>query len=441
MIISNSNRALAINAWDGATHGTVLRLHNGCEPANPDCTWTYSQKMLISDRDSSLAINAWGGAQHGTVLRLHEGCRPDNPDCTWTYREGMFVSDRDPSLAINAWEGAQHGTILQLHEACISDNPDCTWVFAGSRTDDDLGVTEQGLTRGTPSIVPSWVVEIRSSAGSCSASVLSEHYLLTAAHCVDHAMFDDISVFRANAANSSQRVYTGKAMFTAHPDYERGDPMDAEDDIALVFLRAGAIDLSLTGRAKMYIDYENPIWTSAQSFTFAGWGLTDPTGGAECTSGEGVLRIGTGAQLQPAARDAKEMNAPRGAMHTCDGDSGSPWLFARAGDYIAFAVTTGWVWEPFVANKGKATTIFPKRTWIYEASVQGGCTSSVCYDDVLSCGVRGTLGELAYEECFERRVMTGEPPPLSMSCPQGRHCCEPGDNQCDLCIPVGRLCP
>jgi hypothetical protein len=127
MILSNKNTSLAINAWDGAQHGTVLRLHNNCVSSNPDCTWTYRNGMLISDKNPSLAINAWDGTQHGTVLRLHNKCVPTNPDCTWTYRNGMFVSDRNPSLVINAWEGAQHGTVLRLHNGCVPSNPDCTW--------------------------------------------------------------------------------------------------------------------------------------------------------------------------------------------------------------------------------------------------------------------------------------------------------------------------
>jgi hypothetical protein len=128
MISSNKNPGLAINAWDGAQHGTVLCLHNSCVSSNPDCTWTYRNGMLISDKDPSLAINAWDGAQHGTVLRLHNSCVSSNPDCTWTYRNGMFISDKDPSLAINAWDGAKHGTVLRLHKSCISSNPDCTWL-------------------------------------------------------------------------------------------------------------------------------------------------------------------------------------------------------------------------------------------------------------------------------------------------------------------------
>ena len=84
-------------------------------------------QMIQSDRNSGLAINAWNGAQHGTELRLHNGCQKNNPDCTWHWNNGMIVSDRDPGLAINAWNGAQHGTVLRLHNSCQPNNPDCTW--------------------------------------------------------------------------------------------------------------------------------------------------------------------------------------------------------------------------------------------------------------------------------------------------------------------------
>ena len=127
MLVSDRDPSLAINAWNGAKHGAELRLHDQCEPNNPDCTWTYRNGMLVSDRDPSLAINAWNGAKHGAELRLHDQCEPSNPDCTWTYRNGMLVSDRDPSLAINAWNGAKHGAKLKLHVQCQSSNPDCTW--------------------------------------------------------------------------------------------------------------------------------------------------------------------------------------------------------------------------------------------------------------------------------------------------------------------------
>jgi hypothetical protein len=85
--------------------------------------------MLVSARNQQLAINAWGGAANGVILRLHEACQPSNPDCTWTRRDGMYVSDSNPSLAINAWDGALHGAVLRLSAACRPQNSDCTWTL------------------------------------------------------------------------------------------------------------------------------------------------------------------------------------------------------------------------------------------------------------------------------------------------------------------------
>ena len=126
MWFSNRDRGLAINAWGGAQSGTVLRLHNGCRPGNPDCTWTFSRGMLISDRDPRLAIGIDGPIQSGTELRLRS-CGPDDSRCLWDYRDGMLVSRAYPRFKINAWGGARYGTVLRLSNECQPDNPDCTW--------------------------------------------------------------------------------------------------------------------------------------------------------------------------------------------------------------------------------------------------------------------------------------------------------------------------
>jgi hypothetical protein len=129
MILSDANTALAVNAWGGATEGTVLRLASGCTKSNPDCTWSYKNGMILSDTDPTLAINAWGGAAHGTTLKLTRSCTASNPACTWTYQKGTFVSDANANLAINASGGAAHGTTLKLDSTCTPANPNCTWTL------------------------------------------------------------------------------------------------------------------------------------------------------------------------------------------------------------------------------------------------------------------------------------------------------------------------
>lgn len=308
------------------------------------------------------------------------------------------------------------------------------------------GGARQQVTAATLSLVPTWVVHIAVPDGGCSASVLSEHYLLTAAHCVADvaAGYGDIVVRRADTPGTGQRVYNGRAQFLTHRDYNRGAGLDTENDIALLRLRDPGINLSLTGRAKIYIDYINPIWTRPESqvFTIAGWGLTDPRGDGVCTpSGVlPVLRIGTGFLLQPASRDEKQMATAVGFMKPCPGDSGTPWLFARASDFLAFAVHNGWYFQ-VGGNRHGATTILPKVEWIYAASKQSGCNNVECFEEFLSCAAGGNLGGLNFSQCFERRVVTGVPPDRSTVCPSGKHCCEPGVNECAVCIPNNRQCP
>jgi hypothetical protein len=144
MIKSDTDSTLAVNAFNGAAEGTVLKLHNGCTISNPDCTWTYDRGMLLSDTDPTLAINAYGGAADGTVLKLTRACTASNTDCTWTYKNGEFLSDTDPTLAINAVGGAAFGTTLGLARACTASNTDCTWtmpnVMLSSRRDTTLAI-------------------------------------------------------------------------------------------------------------------------------------------------------------------------------------------------------------------------------------------------------------------------------------------------------------
>jgi hypothetical protein len=89
--------------------------------------------MIISDTDPTLAMNAYGGAAHGTVLKLVNNCTPTNTDCTWTYRNGMLLSDTNPGLAVNAYGGAAHGTVLKLVNNCTPTNTDCTWTYTRRR--------------------------------------------------------------------------------------------------------------------------------------------------------------------------------------------------------------------------------------------------------------------------------------------------------------------
>lgn len=319
---------------------------------------------------------------------------------------------------------------------------------------EDQGEANQELTGGTISPAPGWVVELgwndaQGHGHMCSASVLSEHFLLTAAHCANDSNqfgYKRVKISRANSSGQPESIYEGGAHFLVHRDYERGIPFDPEDDMALLRLRDGAIDLSLTGRAKLYIDYENPIWTRPEPrpFTFAGWGLTNTASHSDCAIWSGALRIANATGLRAASLYQKVMTSQQGTTHACPGDSGSPWLFSRSGDFFAFAVHSGHQLDESLRWVDRGTAIFPKLAWIYDASREPGCTQNECWEEYLSCQSMGRVDDIGFQQCFEIKRVTGKPPDPSTACPDGKHCCEPGDpglHRCKRCIPNKNQCP
>lgn len=127
-IVSDSNPALALNAFGGATAGAPIKVVKNCTRSNPDCTWRYRDGMIVNEGNPNLAVYA-PVAQSGTAVILSSSCSKTNPLCTWTYRKGMFFSDANPALAMNAYGGASHEAPIKIVANCSASNPDCTFTF------------------------------------------------------------------------------------------------------------------------------------------------------------------------------------------------------------------------------------------------------------------------------------------------------------------------
>jgi hypothetical protein len=307
-------------------------------------------------------------------------------------------------------------------------------------------LTQAGLTNAAP-----WVVRINFPTSLCSGSVLTEHWLLTAAHCVEGqpALISRLQVSAATASALDEVVYDGPARPYGHPDYGRFLFFtDAEDDIALVKLDAAAgIDLGKTGRAKLWgyseasrvpFDAGRP-WTSPieedRRFVSIGWGQGGD--GDACVTGtHGVKRLGDGFALDRAGMNALMVSATTLGSHECPGDSGGPWLFGRGGELIAFALwVDAWPNLLLFGDERDATLIQPKERWMFEKSRDDGLE--------LICGAGGTAGGATFLECNERRREPPPPPPPGTLCPTGRHCCDPSPDgaACLRCVANAQACP
>lgn len=334
--------------------------------------------------------------------------------------------------------------------ACALEAADDAETANPPETVDELASHDQALTAAPLTTAAPWVVRIdRPAGGPCSGSVLSEHYILTAAHCVsDFAnTMPTVTIRWANALGGAEPLYHGRARVMVNPQYHPNTWFgDAGQDIAMLKLDGAGVDLSVTGRAKLwgsnYPDSSYDPWErSAQSrdFTIIGWGFTDPSGGSTCTSGtDGVKRLGNGFRADVTGRDALEVQAPINATHTCGGDSGAPWMFARGGKYVVFAVHGGRGDDYGVdGDNHRAALTKPKRAWMYQATQFESLK--------LICAGAGFLGDanmgVTYEECREQYTPPPAPPP-GPACPSGKHCCEAiSDTVCGLCIPNNRQCP
>ena len=312
----------------------------------------------------------------------------------------------------------------------------------------NIGDTRQHITGASLTTEEPWIIQYVADGTMCSGAVLSQHWILTAAHCLDDKprSVTDLQVSFADGLGTWQSVYNGPATFYIHPHFSRAAlSWDSEDDVALIHLNnlsgipPPGISLTTTGKAKLYVPYTQPVWADPDAnrfFTVIAWGQTDPNGGADCTEGTaGVKRLGTYFEVDTADADTERVTAGVGPTHLCPGDSGAPWLFARAGERVAFAIHSGRRPDLIVVGgQHRASVIQAKMEWIYRT------TRTFVPTQYLECVRVGYVGDLPYVECEEK--VAREPTPTPFPCPSGQHCCEPGpDNTCLRCIPDSQECP
>jgi len=216
-----------------------------------------------------------------------------------------------------------------------------------------------------------WIVRIRFDAGHyCTGFALSEHWLLTAGHCVKQALPDEGVQVSEKIFGETSILYEGTADLILHPDYDgKAAPTHRWNDVALLRLRDHSLELEGYARlAGLDCSCADDVQTQGNLYA-VGYGLEpDPDTGL-CTELLGSKKRYEGLVFHrvvgPLLEDPRLVELYGREDALCGGDSGAPLLFDRDGAPHAFAVFSG---KAIMRDIFYGSLIGPKIDWIGEAT-------------------------------------------------------------------------
>ncbi|KAK7160805.1 hypothetical protein R3I93_008467 [Phoxinus phoxinus] len=216
-------------------------------------------------------------------------------------------------------------------------------------------------------------LHIKNMAHVCGASIISERWLVTAAHCVQD---DKIKYSQPSTWEAYLGLHTQKDKQTAtkrflkqiipHPSY---NPYTYDNDIALMELDS-AVTYSDTIRP-ICLPSGTDVYNSSDSVIITGWGATREGGSGAIVLQKARVRIINGTtcdKLMSGQITSRMMCAGvlTGGVDACQGDSGGPLAYLSSERmYLAGVVS----WGDGCARKNKPGiyTNVPKfRGWIKE---------------------------------------------------------------------------
>jgi len=184
-----------------------------------------------------------------------------------------------------------------------------------------------------------WQIFLYSSQGSmCGGSIISEQYVLTAAHCIHGMSASQLSVYAGHQKSPTSEyiaVTSYVSQIIEHPDYNSGSQ---DNDIAILKLSTKLTFGSGIQPICMPSSEDPAVGTDCH---VSGWGTTSSGGDTSDTLQEVVVPIVSGCGNFPSFQITDHMICAGGSnKDSCQGDSGGPLACKINGVYYQEGVVS-----------------------------------------------------------------------------------------------------
>ncbi len=221
------------------------------------------------------------------------------------------------------------------------------------------------------------VVHIQFAAGNgCTGSIVSEHWIVTAGHCIEKATSaafgpnsDRVAILE-QVSGERTVIYEGPAELFVHPDYEElGHRAHRWHDIGLIGLREGALNANGRVRLGGTVRSFKTLDSQGANLFALGFGHSPDAETGGCTKEGGRKKRYEGFLFRkfdgPFLGNAFSVRLEGRTEALCPGDSGGPLMFDTEEGPHVFAVFGGRS-SGYTVFHG--TLIGPKIGWFESAS-------------------------------------------------------------------------